>query len=70
MIVCHCKGINDATIRKLAREGASSARQIAQGCQAGTDCGGCSAMIEKIVASERRDRPPTVSTLPALVAAS
>jgi bacterioferritin-associated ferredoxin len=45
MIVCLCKGVSSTTIAREARRGATTMRQIAQSCQAGTCCGACNAQI-------------------------
>ncbi len=52
MIVCHCKGISDRTIRRAIRSGAQTVRQVARSCAAGTGCGGCHAAIGEILESE------------------
>jgi bacterioferritin-associated ferredoxin len=53
MIVCQCKGVSDATVRRAVREGAQSPTEIALACGAGTDCGCCRTTLEKIVDSEQ-----------------
>ena len=52
MVVCHCHGITDRAIRKAARGGASTRREIARSCKAGGLCGGCGPAIDEILASE------------------
>lgn len=52
VIVCHCKGISDRTIRRAVREGAVSGLDVGRACAAGTGCGGCQEAIEEIVACE------------------
>lgn len=52
MIVCQCKGVTDADIRKAVREGAVTVEQIGLACRAGTDCGGCKPTIELILQAE------------------
>jgi len=49
MLVCHCRGITDRQIRNLVREGATSAREIAQATGAGMRCGGCRTNVKKVV---------------------
>lgn len=52
MIVCHCEGLTDRELRRLA----SSPRPPGQpapalrGCRAGKVCGGCRTTVEEIVA--------------------
>ena len=58
MIVCHCKGISDRTIRKAVREGAQTAGEVGRACHAGKMCGGCTPAIDEILEheSEREGR--------------
>ena len=53
MIVCHCKGINDRSIRQLVRKGAASPRQVALASGAGRLCGGCAPLIRELIDDER-----------------
>jgi len=50
MIVCHCRGVTDRQIKRLVREGAGSAREIAQATGAGMRCGGCRSNVKQVVA--------------------
>lgn len=52
MIVCQCKGVTDADIRKAIREGAVTVEQVGLACRAGTDCGGCKPTIEYLLQVE------------------
>ena len=49
MLVCQCRGITDRQIRRLVRDGAGSARDIARATGAGRDCGGCRSDVKKVV---------------------
>jgi len=53
VIVCHCKGINDRTIRQLVRDGAGSRREVGLACSAGRLCGGCVRLIREVIDDER-----------------
>ncbi len=53
MVVCHCRGISDRTIRKLARSGAEGVVDVTRGCGAGGRCGGCRPAIAAILEEER-----------------
>lgn len=53
MVVCHCRGISDRTIRKLARAGAEGVVDVARTCGAGGRCGGCRPTIAAILEEER-----------------
>jgi len=41
MIVCHCEGVSDRTIRALITAGASSVADITRRCGAGRCCAPC-----------------------------
>lgn len=49
MLVCHCHGVNDATIRGLIDAGAVDEFDVASACSAGTDCGGCLPTISALL---------------------
>ena len=56
LLVCHCKAVNDRTIRQAIRSGAQTCRQVDRACAAGGNCGGCVPLIQALIASEREDR--------------
>jgi bacterioferritin-associated ferredoxin len=58
VIVCHCQGVCDRSIRRAVREGARSLREIAKACRAGRNCGGCRPVIREIIAEESSEPPP------------
>lgn len=71
MLVCHCHRISDRTIRALVREGgASCADSVGDACGAGTHCGGCRPMVERIVQDESRERSQPRFCLPLVQVAS
>ncbi len=49
MIVCHCHAVSDREIRRAAREGAGSVREVARDCRAASGCGGCSMAVREIL---------------------
>ena len=56
MLVCHCHGVSDRAIRRAARNGAATRREVSRACRAGRSCGGCIPIIDKILASEAGKR--------------
>ena len=54
MLICHCNGVSDRTIRRLVREGASTVVEVGHACGAGACCGGCTSSIQRIIRSESR----------------
>jgi len=49
MIVCHCRNVSDRKIKRLVREGACSAREVARATGAGMHCGGCRSAVKEVV---------------------
>jgi bacterioferritin-associated ferredoxin len=56
MLVCHCKRVNDRTIRTAIRDGAKSIDAVGAVCGAGTSCGGCHETIDGLIGSEQKER--------------
>jgi bacterioferritin-associated ferredoxin len=52
MLVCHCNGVSDRTVRRVVREGALTVAEVGHACGAGTCCRGCSATIGRIIRAE------------------
>jgi bacterioferritin-associated ferredoxin len=49
VIVCHCHAVSDREIRRAAREGAATVRDVARDCHAASGCGGCSMSVREIL---------------------
>jgi len=49
MILCQCKGVTDARIKKLIEEGASTLQAIVKTCGAGRRCPPCRAEISAML---------------------
>ncbi len=49
MLVCHCVGVSDRTVRRVVREGALTVSEVGRACGAGTCCQGCSSTINRII---------------------
>jgi len=56
MLICHCNGVSDRTIRRVVREGATTPDEVGRACGAGTCCGGCSQAVKKVIHSEAQHR--------------
>lgn len=52
MLVCHCNGVSDRTVRRVVREGALTVPEVGRACGAGTCCQGCSSTINRIIKIE------------------
>ena len=72
MRVCHCHGITDHTIRTCVQQGATTTENVGRSCGAGTSCGGCRPLIDKLVQRETQrfvaSNEAAPATLPVLVA--
>ena len=51
MLVCHCKAVNDRTIRQIVAEGAVDEVDVALECGADTGCGGCLDEVRRLCAT-------------------
>ncbi|MEM6959239.1 MAG: (2Fe-2S)-binding protein [Myxococcota bacterium] len=52
MLVCHCERVHCREIRKCVHEGAVSAEEVGERCGAGTGCGGCRPLVERLIQRE------------------
>ncbi|NLE85641.1 MAG: (2Fe-2S)-binding protein [Myxococcales bacterium] len=57
MLICHCHGVTDRTIKACAMDGARTVAQVGRRCGAGTGCGGCVGAIRDVLLSARRPLP-------------
>ena len=64
MLVCHCNGVSDRTIRKAVRNGATTARDVAHRCGAGACCGGCTDVIREIIHAESAAEHDSAAAVP------
>jgi bacterioferritin-associated ferredoxin len=56
MIICVCRGRSDRDVDAAIACGARTLRDLAERCDAGTDCGGCRQdLTERLVAARLRD---------------
>jgi len=53
MLVCHCHAVADDAIKAEILAGALSADDLAARCGAGSQCGGCHAVIEELLDGHR-----------------
>jgi len=56
MLICHCRAVNDETIRNAVLAGASEPEHLAERCGAGTRCGGCMPALRALLDELDRDR--------------
>jgi bacterioferritin-associated ferredoxin len=49
MLVCHCHGVNDRTIRRCVNDGARSENDVREACGAGGSCGSCRPVIDRLI---------------------
>lgn len=65
MLVCHCLGISDRSIRAAIRSGAACRDSVAESCGAGSGCGGCLPAVDELIHEERSERS-SIRSLPLL----
>jgi bacterioferritin-associated ferredoxin len=58
MYVCLCLGVTSETVSRAVAEGASTTKQVAEVCGAGSQCGRCRRTVRAIIAVPRRDAAP------------
>jgi len=55
MYVCLCLGVTTEAVRAAIDNGASTSRQVAAACGAGTQCGRCRRTVRAIIAARAVD---------------
>ncbi len=56
MLVCHCHAVNDRMIRQCVSDGARSEHEVRKACGAGSGCGGCRPVIDRLIELHHRTR--------------
>jgi len=59
MYVCMCHAVTEQRVREEIAAGATTPRQVAGGCKAGTDCGSCVRRIQAMLGHEGARPCPT-----------
>jgi len=58
MYVCLCLGVTSDTISRAVASGATTSKEVAEACGAGSECGRCRRTVRAIIASvEQRENP-------------
>jgi bacterioferritin-associated ferredoxin len=57
MYVCLCLGITTEAVRDAVDGGASTSRQVAAACGAGSQCGRCRRTVRAIIESQNSSEP-------------
>jgi bacterioferritin-associated ferredoxin len=58
MYVCLCLGVTSETINRAVAAGATTSKQVAEACGAGSECGRCRRTVRAIIATTASDTPP------------
>lgn len=53
MYVCLCVGVTNQTVAEVVDAGASTSKQVADACGAGTECGRCRRTVRAIIDARR-----------------
>jgi len=62
MFVCLCTGVTSQVVTELVAGGATTSKQIADACGAGSDCGRCRRTVRAIIAAASVDDCPRHAT--------
>jgi len=49
VLICHCRAVNDSTIRGAILAGARDPEELARRCGAGSRCGGCAPALRELL---------------------
>ena len=49
MLVCSCRAVSDRVVADAIAAGACTIEHIARNCSAGTHCGGCQPVLERLL---------------------
>ena len=55
MYVCLCLGVTSDIVKRTVAAGASTTKQVADACGAGSSCGRCRRTVRTIIDAARRD---------------
>ena len=64
MLICHCNGVSDRTVRRVVREGALTVAEVGRACGAGTCCRGCTSTIKRIIHAECHSEAQSSASVP------
>ena len=53
MFVCLCVGVTNQTVAAAVAAGASTSKQVADACGAGSECGRCRRTVRAIIEGQR-----------------
>jgi bacterioferritin-associated ferredoxin len=59
MYVCLCVGVTNHTVLDAVAAGASTSKQVADACGAGTECGRCRRTVRAIIEAQKAAAAPT-----------
>ena len=66
MVVCLCRNVTSREIEEHIDRGARTLEEVGRRCGAGTDCGGCHADLEELLARAESGRSGTHHKLPVI----
>ncbi|WP_284226477.1 (2Fe-2S)-binding protein [Mycobacterium antarcticum] len=58
MYVCLCAGVTNQAVARAVDAGATTSRQVADACGAGSECGRCRRTVRAIIDSRRGAEAP------------
>jgi bacterioferritin-associated ferredoxin len=61
MFVCLCTGATSQVVNEVVACGASTSKEVAAACGAGSDCGRCRRTVRALIEAYERERSPARS---------
>jgi bacterioferritin-associated ferredoxin len=49
MLACLCRAVSDKKVLKVIQEGATTVEEVSQVCGAGSDCGTCKQLLQRML---------------------
>jgi bacterioferritin-associated ferredoxin len=62
MFVCLCRGVTSHVVDEVVAAGATTSKEIAEACGAGSDCGRCRRTLRAILSAHQVDGCPAAGT--------
>jgi bacterioferritin-associated ferredoxin len=63
MFVCLCIGVTSHVVSEVVANGASTSKEVADACGAGSDCGRCRRTVRAIIAAHQENGSPSHASL-------
>jgi bacterioferritin-associated ferredoxin len=68
VIICHCRGMNDAAVTDAIDEGICNVEELGEVCGIGAECGGCRPALAELISARTGQPVERVLRTPSVVA--